>query len=142
MTAKAQTASGGGRAAMPGSLRVVWALFANVKFALFLVGTATMASMIGVVIPQVPVEMRANPAARSAWMELRREDYGVFTELMDRFDLFDIFRSPWFVALWVVIMVAVTVCTVSRLRPTWRTVQRPPLRVGERYFESARHRAS
>lgn len=131
-----------GWSAMPGSLRIIWALLTNVKFALLLVGTATAASTVGIVIPQVPVEMRNNPAARSAWLELRQEDYGVFTGLMDRFDLFDIFRSPWFVGLWVLILVAVTVCTVSRLRPTWRTVERPPLRVADGYFDTARHRAS
>ena len=98
--------------------------------------------MIGVLIPQVPLEMRDNPAGRAVWLELRREDYGPFTELMDRFDLFEIFRSPWFVALWLVIIVAVTVCTVSRLRPTWRNVERPSLRVADGYFETARHRAA
>ena len=40
------------------------------------------------------------------------------------------------------IVAAVTVCTISRFPPTWRSVQRPPLRVGERYFEAARHRAA
>ncbi len=141
MASGAQVA-GRGWSAMPTSLRIVWALLTNVKFALLLVGTATAASMIGVVVPQVPLEMRDNPAARSAWLELREEDYGVFADLMERFDLFDIFHSLWFVSLWAVIIVAVTVCAVSRLRPTWRNVEHPPLRVGDGYFDSARHRAS
>ena len=123
-------------------LRATWRLLTNVKFAVALVSAAVLASLIGVVLPQLPAEMRGNPGARSAWLELRREDFGWLTSTLDGLDLFDVFHSPWFVGLWFVIVAAVTVCTISRFPPTWRSVQRPPMRVGERYFEAARHRAS
>ncbi|MEZ4480419.1 MAG: cytochrome c biogenesis protein ResB [Dehalococcoidia bacterium] len=143
MTARA-TAADGARPASPGSspFKTLWDLLTNVKFALLLVGTALVASMLGVVIPQMPAPMRANPAARDAWLELQRSDFGALTTPMYRTGLFDVFHSPWFSGLWVVIIVAVTVCTVSRLRPTIRSVQRPPLRVPDRYFETAHYRAS
>ena len=143
MTAPA-TATDGARSASsgPSPFRTVWDLLTNVKFALLLVGTALVASMLGVVIPQLPPPMRANPAARDAWLELQRSDFGVLTTPMYRTGLFDVFHSPWFSGLWVVIIVAVTVCTVSRLRPTIRSVQRPPLRVADRYFETAHYRAA
>ncbi|MGI8925657.1 MAG: cytochrome c biogenesis protein ResB [Tepidiformaceae bacterium] len=123
-------------------LRLAWNLLTNVKFALLLVGTALALSMVGVVIPQLPGPMRQNAAARSAWLELRREDYGAFTGPMERLGLFDVFRSAWFNGLWVLIIVAVTVCAVSRFLPTARSVHRPPRAVPERYFETAHHRAS
>jgi cytochrome c biogenesis protein len=122
--------------------RLVWALFCNVKFALVLVGTAATAGLVGTVLPQVPAPMRANAAARSAWIELRREDFGAFTGTMNRFELFDVFHSAWFNGLWIVIIAAVTVCTVSRFVPTWRSVQHPQKVVGDAYFERAHHRAS
>ncbi len=123
-------------------LRAAWDLLTNVKFALLLVGLALGAGLIGVVIPQVPGPMRGNPAARSAWMGLREDTYGPLTGTMDRLSLFDIFHSTWFNGLWVLIIVAVTVCTVSRFRPTWRAVQRPQLTVSDAYFERAHHRAN
>ena len=123
-------------------LRTIWNLLTNVKFALVLVGTALVAGLVGTVIPQVPGPMRSNSAARSAWMELRQETYGPFTNVMDQMQLFDVFHSTWFNALWAVIIVAVTVCTVSRFRPTWRSVQRPQLEVPDAYFERAHHRAA
>jgi len=123
-------------------LRTVWDLLTNVKFALFLVGLALVAGLVGTVVPQVPGPMRQNATARSAWLELRRETYGPFTDTMDAAGLFDVFHSAWFNGLWVVIIVAVTVCTVSRFRPTWRSVQRPQLRVADAYFERAHHRAA
>ena len=123
-------------------LRAVWRLLTNVKFAVALVSAAVLASLLGVVLPQLPAEMRGNPGARSAWLELQRQDFGWLTGILDGLDLFEVFHSPWFTALWFVIVAAVTVCTISRFPPTWRSVQRPPVRVGERYFETARHRAS
>ena len=123
-------------------LRATWRLLTNVKFAVALVTVAVLASLIGVVLPQMPAEMRGNPPARSAWLELQREDFGWLTGTIEGLDLFEVFHSPWFLALWFVIVAAVTVCTISRFPPTWRSVQRPQLRVNERYFETARHRAS
>jgi cytochrome c biogenesis protein len=119
----------------------VWSLLCNVKFALLLVGVAGLACMLGVLLPQVPIPMRGNPAARSAWLELQRQQFGPFTDLMDRWYLFDIFQAPWFYGLWGLIIVAVTVCTVSRFRPTARAVHQPRRIVPDRYFETAHHRA-
>lgn len=142
---QSQTRNSGSKAIEPSGLdplRTIWDLLTNVKFALFLVGLALGAGLIGVVIPQVPGPMRGNPAARSAWMGLREKTYGPFTGTMDNLGLFDVFHSAWFNGLWVLIIVAVTVCTVSRFRPTWRAVQRPQLSVADGYFERAHHRAS
>ena len=129
------------RGSLPNPFRLAWNLLTNVKFALALVGLAGLAALLGVVIPQMPGPMRESAAARSAWLELRRQDFGALTGPMDRLDLFEIFQSPWFNGLWLVIIVAVTVCSVSRFRPTWRSVQRPVRDVGDRYFETAHHRA-
>ncbi len=122
--------------------RSVWRLLTNVKFAVALVSAAVLGSLLGVLLPQLPAEMRDNPPARSAWLELQRQDFGWFTGILDGLDLFEVFHSPWFTALWFVIVAAVTVCTISRFPPTWRSVQNPPTRVNDRYFETARHRAS
>lgn len=119
----------------------IWALLCNVKFALVLVGLAGLAALVGVVVPQVPPPMRGNPPARAAWIELRREDFGALTDIMDGFELFDVFHAPWFYGLWLLIIAAVTVCTVSRFRPTARAVRRPQRVVPDRYFETAHHRA-
>ncbi len=143
MSAPARTTSA--PAFRPGGLdplRWAWNLLTNVKFALLLVGLAGLAALLGVVIPQMPGPMRNNAAARSAWLELQRQDFGPFTGLMEDAGVFEIFYTPWFNGLWVVIIVSVTVCSVSRFRPTWRAVQRPQRQVPDAYFESAHHRAS
>ncbi|OAI44569.1 hypothetical protein AYO38_00295 [bacterium SCGC AG-212-C10] len=123
-------------------LRTGWNLLTNVKFALLLVGVALVCCLLGVVVPQMPAPMRANPEARDAWLALQEADFGAFTPVMDRAGLFDIFHTRWFNGLWLLIVVAVTVCTVSRFRPTARSVHRPQKVVGDRYFDSAHQRAS
>lgn len=123
-------------------LRWAWNLLTNVKFALVLVGAACVAGMIGVLFPQLPAQMRSNPPARSAWMELQRGKYGEWTGTIEALGLFDVFQTAWFNGLWALIIVAVTVCTVSRFRPTWRSVHRPTRIVGDGYFDRARHSAS
>ncbi len=122
-------------------LRGLWALLTNVKFALFLIGTSVVAMLIGTVIPQLPAPMRTNLAARSAWLELQRAEYGQWTDPMWRLGLFNVFQSWWFIALWTVILAAVAVSTVSRLRPIVRSVHRPQRVVADRYFTVARNRA-
>ena len=122
--------------------RALWRLLTNVKFAVALVTAAVLAGLLGVVLPQLPAEMRGNAAGRAAWLELRREDFGALTPLLDGLDLYEVFHSAWFAGLWFAIAAAVTVCTISRFPPVWRSVHRPRTRVGERYFETARHRAS
>ena len=123
-------------------LRALWRLLTNVKFAMLLVATAAAVGMLGVLIPQLPAEMRGNPAAQSAWFALQRDDYGSFAEPMRRWGLFDIYRQWWFFALWGVIIASVTVCTVSRIRPTLRSIHRPQRQVPDSYFQAAQHRAS
>lgn len=141
MAARATTAAPRLRGGSFDPFRLIWSLLCNVKFALLLVGVAALACMLGILLPQLPIPMRGNPAARSAWLELQRQQYGFLTGPMDRLDLFDIFYAPWFYALWALIIVAVTVCTVSRFRPTARAVRRPQIVVPDRYFETAHHRA-
>ncbi len=141
MAANAQTAA----TVRPAGLdpfRTIWNLLTNVKFALVLVGLAAGAGFLGVVFPQMPGPMRTNATARAAWIELRRGDFGVFTGPLDRLGMFDVFHTAWFNGLWFVVIVAVTVCTVSRFRPTLRSVRSPVKQVADSYFEHAHHRAA
>jgi len=140
----AATAPAADPARPPGAdpFRTIWGLLTNVKFAVVLVGAAAFAGFLGVVFPQLPGPMRTNAAARSAWIQLRRSDFGVLTTPMDRLGLFDVFHTAWFNGLWFVVIIAVTVCTVSRFRPTHRSVRSPTRQVADGYFVHAHHRAA
>ncbi|HLG10370.1 MAG TPA: hypothetical protein VI876_01320, partial [Dehalococcoidia bacterium] len=57
-------------------LRLLWRGLVSVRFALGLIGFLALASFAGVVIPQLPIEMRGNPAAEAGWLEFQRGRFG------------------------------------------------------------------
>ena len=122
-------------------LQPIWRLFTSVRFALGLICFLAIAGLLSVVLPQVPLGVRDNPAATAAWVEFQKGKFGIFTEPMYRLGLFNIFAAPWFLLALGLLVIAVTVCTVNRFPPIWRNVTRPPERVPDRYFDRARNRA-
>ena len=123
-------------------LRAIWMLLTNVKFALALVFAAVLSGLLGVLIPQIPPEARDNEVVRTSWLELKRLDFGIWFEPLDALDLFDVFHSIWFIFLWFIVVVSVTVCTVSRFKPIWRSIHKPQKVVPDSYFKSATYRVT
>lgn len=122
--------------------RAVFRTLTSVRFALLLIGVLVLAALAGVVIPQEPPEAADFPSLRSGFLAEQQHRFGAFAGPMERVGLFDIFHSPWFVTMLGVLLAAVAVCSWSRFRPSWRQLTRPQLRVGDQYFEHARHRAA
>ena len=116
-------------------LRSLWRGLTSVRFALAIIATLATLSLVGIVIPQLPLEMRANPAAVAAWLDFQEGRFGFLTDSMYRLGLFTIFRSIWFTASLGLLVVSVCVCTANRLPPIWRNVVRPHTRVPDDYFE-------
>jgi cytochrome c biogenesis protein len=116
-------------------LRLLWRGLVSVRFALGLIGFLALASLAGVLIPQLPVEMRGNPAAEAGWLEFQRGKFGFLTEPMDALGLFQVFRSLWFVSGLGLLVASVCVCTANRLPPIWRNVFSPQTRVPDEYLQ-------
>jgi cytochrome c biogenesis protein len=115
-------------------LRLLWRGLVSVRFALGLIGFLALASFAGVVIPQLPIEMRGNPAAEASWLEFQRGRFGFLTDPMDALGFFQVFRSLWFVSGLALLVASVCVCTANRLPPIWRNVFRPQTRVPDEYL--------
>jgi len=115
--------------------RLLWRGLTSVRFALALIAFLAGASLIGVLVPQVPAEMRGNPAAEAAWLELQRGRFGFLTGPMEALGLFQVFRSLWFVSGLALLVSSVCVCTANRLPPVWRNVFQPQARVPDEYLE-------
>lgn len=113
----------------------LWRLLTSVRFALALIGFLALASLLGVLIPQIPTQMRGNPAAVSGWLAFQEGRFGALTGPMDTLGLFDVFRSLWFVSGLGILVMSVCVCTLNRFAPIWRNVTRPQERVPDDYFE-------
>ncbi len=57
--------------------RLSWRLLTSVRFALGLIGFLALIALLGVIIPQVPNEMRGNVAAETAWYGLQNDELGI-----------------------------------------------------------------
>lgn len=115
--------------------RWLWRLLTSVRFALALIGFLALAALIGILIPQVPSQMRDNPAAISGWLALQETRFGFLTGSMERLGLFEVFRSIWFVSGLGALVLSVCVCTVNRFAPILRNVAHPQARVPDEYLE-------
>jgi cytochrome c biogenesis protein len=116
-------------------LRLLWRGLTSVRFALALIGFLALATLLGALIPQLPAEMRGNPAAVTAWLEFQERRFGFLTDPMHRAGLFQVFRSVWFMAGLALLVASVCVCTANRLPPIWRNVRHPQTRVPDEYFD-------
>jgi cytochrome c biogenesis protein ResB len=130
------------RVGRPEPLRWLWRLLTSVRFALWLIGLLALACLAGTLFPQLPAEMRQNPAAVQAWLAFQEGRFGVFAGPLYRLGFFSVFRAPWFVAALSLLVVSVGVCTSSRFMPVWRNVTRPPRRVPDAFFDRGRHRVT
>ena len=92
-------------------LNSIWKFFTSVKLTVVLLLTLAATSVIGTLIPQ-----NKNP------MEYRQA-FGDFAyRLFDVLDLFDMYYSWWFQLLLLMLTVNVVVCSVDRLKSSWKII--------------------
>jgi len=121
-------------------LRAVWWLFVNVRFAIVLLIVLTLVSLSGVLIAQVPANVRGDVLLEADWLAEKEGAYGFLTDPMDAVGLFDIFHSPWFGVLLAVTLASTGAYVISRFPGVWSAITRPRRRVPDRYFDLAPHR--
>jgi cytochrome c biogenesis protein len=119
----------------------LWHLFTAVDFAVFQITFLALLAVIGMTIKQLPdfAFRSANDYAAAIDQLHARYDPVLGTavvDIMERLSLFSVFRSPWFSAGLVVLLVSIVVCTLDRTPKLWRGVS--DIRVGqpEPYFDT------
>ena len=132
----------------PDPIQWIWRRLTSVKWAIGLILAAALFSAVGVVIPQVPPQLADIPEQVQEHIEAQRPTWGPVTDILAEFPwfyetnggVFNLYKQPYWYAVVALVALAISVCTVSRAPPIWRTVRRPPKRVNAAYFERARHR--
>ena len=145
---RAASESGGGRSTrgwtrsfgLLNPLRAVWWLFVNVRFAIVLLVVLTLVSLAGVLIAQVPANVRGDVVLEADWLAEKEGMYGFLTDPMNAVGLFDIFHTAWFGALLAITVLSTGAYVVSRFPGIWAAITRPRRRVPDRYFDLAPHR--
>jgi len=89
----------------------LWKLFASVKLTIVLLLTLATTSIIGTLIPQ--------NAAPTAYFET----FGAFLyRIFSLLGFFDLYHSWWFRALILLLVANIVVCSIDRLRATWKII--------------------
>lgn len=103
-----------------GMARWAWRTLTSMRTALILLFLLALGAIPGSLIPQRSVDPVAIADFRSRHPELSR--------WYDRASLFDVFTSPWFSAIYLLLMVSLIGCLVPRTKVYLRGVRaRPPL---------------
>ena len=121
-------------------LRAVWWLVTNVRFAIVLLVLLAMVSLLGIVIPQMPDNVRGDSALESTWLDSQDGRFGFMVSPMHDAGAFDVFHQRWFGLMLAVTVVSTGAYVVSRFPGVWTSIRRPRKRVPDRYLEMAPNR--
>lgn len=107
-----------------GWVRWTWRQLTSMRTALFLLLLLAVGAVPGSIWPQ-----RSIDAARTADYIARHPDVGPW---MDRLGLFDVYASPWFSAIYLLLFISLVGCILPRTRLHWRTIRSAPPRAPKR----------
>ncbi|MDQ3456635.1 MAG: cytochrome c biogenesis protein ResB [Actinomycetota bacterium] len=95
-----------------------WRALTSMRTALVLLFLLAVAAVPGSLLPQRSLS-QSNVAAYFA-------EHPDLAPWLDRLRLFDVFSSPWFAAIYLLLFVSLLGCIVPRTRQHWRVVRQPP----------------
>lgn len=101
-----------------GFLRWAWRQLTSMRTALVLLFLLAIASIPGSVLPQ-----RGNdPIAVRTWIE----DAPTTGPILDRLGFFDVYASPWFAAVYLLLFTSLVGCVIPRARQHWAAMRAAP----------------
>ncbi len=104
-----------------GMLRWAWRQLTSMRTALFLLLLLAIAAVPGSIWPQRNID-----ASRVADYLVRHRSTGPW---LDRLGFFDVYSSPWFAAIYLLLFVSLVGCVVPRSKIHWRAMRAQPPRV-------------
>ncbi len=112
----------------------------SVDFAVFQIIVLALLAVIGMTIKQLPDFAFRSATDYATAMEQLHERYdpvlgSAIVGVMERLSLFAVFRSPWFSAGLVVLVVSIIVCTLDRTPRLWRGVSDVRVAQPEPFFD-------
>lgn len=115
-----------------GWLRFLWRQLTSMRTALFLLLLLAVGAVPGSTFPQ-----RSIDAARTTqWIT----DHPTAGPLLDRLGFFEVYASPWFAAIYLLLFVSLIGCVVPRTRIHWHQQRSRPPRAPRRLERLPAHR--
>lgn len=107
-----------------GMLRWAWTQLTSMRTALFLLLLLAVAAVPGSLFPQRP----ANPSVVTQYIK-DHPDYG---QILDALQLYDVYSSVWFSAIYILLFVSLIGCVVPRAIVHYRAMRSQPPRTPQR----------
>ncbi|MGN7150990.1 cytochrome c biogenesis protein ResB [Arthrobacter sp. SAFR-179] len=107
-----------------GMLRWAWTQLTSMRTALFLLLLLAVAAVPGSLFPQRP----ANPAVVTQYIK-DHPDYG---KLLDSLQLYDVYSSAWFSAIYLLLFISLIGCVVPRAIAHYKAMRSQPPRTPQR----------
>jgi len=104
-------------------LRYGWRQLTSMRTALVLLLLLAVAAIPGSIIPQESQDSQKT----SLWQQA----HPTLTPIYERLGLFAVYDTPWFAAIYLLLMVSLVGCIVPRLFVYWRAWRKPPPRTPE-----------
>ena len=101
-----------------GMMRWAWRLLTSMRTALFLLLLLAIGAVPGSIWPQRDID-----AGRVADYLARHRSTGPW---LDRLSFFDVYSSPWFAAIYLLLFVSLVGCVVPRSKIHWRAIRAQP----------------
>lgn len=99
-------------------LRWLWRQLTSMRIALFLLFLLALASVPGSIFPQ-----RGTAPARVSQYLRDNPKSGL---ILDRLHMFDVFASPWFAAIYLLLFISLAGCVIPRLFEYWKELRSEP----------------
>lgn len=121
----------------------LWRFLGSTRLAVILLSAALLGALVGTLFPQLTPNTASNPATLARWLTTAQEKYGFLFELYRALGLFDVYHSPWFLAIIAALSLNTLVCTVDRLRILWKAITaRARIEQADNFYDRMPNRAS
>lgn len=111
--------------------RNLWRSLTSMRTALALLFLLAVAAIPGALLPQRPL----NAAKTQAYID----NHGRLGTIMDRLQLFDVFASSWFTAIYALLFVSLVGCLLPRMAEHLRSLRARPVPVPRNLARMPRH---
>ena len=115
---KDRTTLGGPRLGALGWARWAWRQLTSMRTAIYLLLLLAAASFPGSIFPQRSVD----PVQVRTFFENNPD----VAPWLDRLFLFDVFSSPWFASIYLLLVISLVGCIIPRMRQHWRSIRAQP----------------
>ena len=122
--------------------RRLYALFYNKRFGLLLILAMAVLTLIGVLFPQAPGDVLADPESRAQWLQGQEPRYQKWTEILAAVGIFGVFSGIPFKVVTILLALSIIACTTHRLPLLYNQAMKPRVRVRPTFFDHARTHAT